>query len=341
MRAFSPARRISLGVSLLALLAVSLPAGAQAVGHRHERPPHVTTGRALRVVGNSAFLTGFINPNGKETSYYFQYGLTTAYTSQTATGMISGVGANVRVGQAITGLQAGALYHYRLVATNAAGTNVGRDRFFGAKGRKLRFVVPKVVTAVYGTPFTFTGFLTGFASPNHRIALQATPYPFLEPLASIGIPGVTDNLGRFAFRLGNLTESSKLRVSTLDPLPIFSSLISLDVAVKVSFHVRSSGHTGLARLYGTVTPAVRGAMVFFQVEQAIRPGLRSEATSRFVTRFVTLTKRGTRKSSRFSMVVKIRRSGRYRAVVKVRRGPLVSGSSTNSFYLRAAPKAKK
>jgi hypothetical protein len=340
MRAFSPTRRISLGLALLAL-AISLPAAAQAVPHRRERPPHVTTGRALRVVGNSAFLTGFINPNGKETSYYFQYGLTTVYTSQTAPATIPGAGANQKVGQTITGLQAGALYHYRLVATSAAGTSLGRDRFFGAKGRKLKFVVPKVVSAVYGSPVIFSGFLTGFASPDHRIALQATPYPFLEPFSSIGIPGVTDRLGRFSFRLGNLTESSKLRVSTLDPLPIFSPLVSLNVAVKVTFHVRSSGRSGLARLYGTVTPAVRGATVFFQVEQAIRPGLRSEATSRFVTRFVTPIKHGTRKSSRFSMIVKIRRSGRYRALVKVRPGPLVSGTSTNSFYLHAAPKVKR
>ena len=104
---------------------------------------------------------------------------------------------------------------------------------------------------------------------------------------------------------------------------------------------RDGERSGLARLYGTVTPAVRGATVFFQVEQAIRPGLRSEATSRFVTRFVTPIKHGTRKSSRFSMIVKIRRSGRYRALVKVRPGPLVSGTSTNSFYLHAAPKVRK
>jgi hypothetical protein len=341
MRAFRGARPILLGLSVLALLASSFPASGQAARHRREKPPHVTTGRALHVVGNSALLTGTVNPNGKETSYFFQYGLTTAYTSQTAPQALTGAGPNQRVSQFVSGLQALGLYHYRLVATNAAGTALGRDRLFAVKGRRLEFVVPKAVSVPYNSPFIFSGFLTGFGSPEHRIALQATPYPFLEGFASIGTPGVTDHLGRFAFRLGNLTSSAKLRLLTVDPLPVFSPIINLNVAVRVSFHVRSSGHSGLARLYGTVTPAVSGATVFFQVEQAIRPGLRSEATTKFATRFATPIKRGSRKFSRFSMVVKIRKSGRYRAFVKVRPGPLVSGASTNSVYLRAAPKGKK
>jgi hypothetical protein len=341
MRAFSPDRRISLGLSVLALMAISLPSIGQAAPRKRERPPHVTTGRAVHVVGNSAVLTGTVSASGKETSYYFQYGLTTAYTTQTPTGTIGPTGAKVKVVQPISGLQAGVPYHYRLVATNAAGTALGRDRVFGAKGHKLRFIVPKTVSAVYGSPFIFSGLLTGFANAEHRIALQATPYPFLEPFANIGIPGVTDRFGRFSFRLANLNSSSKLRLFTFDAVPVFSTPVSLNVSVRVSFRVRSSARTGLARLYGTVTPVVRGATVLFQVEQAVRPGNRSEATSRFVTRFATTIKRGSRKFSRFSMIVRVRRSGRYRAFVRLRAGPLASGASTNSFYLHAVPRARR
>lgn len=339
MRALSPARRVSLGLATLALASVSLPAGAQAARHVRETP-RVITGRALHVVGSSALLTGTVNPNNKPTSYYFQYGPTTTYTSQTFPASIPASPTNVKIAQPVSGLLAGALYHYRLVATNAAGTSVGKDRFFGAKGRKLKFDVPKLVTAVWGTPFTFSGLLTGFGSGSHRIALQATPFPFLESFASIGTPGVTDRFGRFAFRLGNLTTSSKLRLYTIDPRPTYSSVVSLDVAVRVIFHVHASGRTGIARLYGTVTPAIHSATVFFQQEEPIRPTLRHEATSRFVTRFVTNLKHGTLRFARFSMIVKVHRTGWYRAFVKVRPGPVVSGTSTRNYYLRAPRKAK-
>ena len=46
--------------------------------------PTVSTGAAHEVSYGSAVLTGTVNPNGRDTSYYFQYGLTRAYGGQTA-----------------------------------------------------------------------------------------------------------------------------------------------------------------------------------------------------------------------------------------------------------------
>jgi hypothetical protein len=328
-------------LSVLVLALASLAAPIASPARTRVRLPHATTGPAQHVLGNTALLTGAVNPNGRETSWYFQYGLTTAYTSQTPTQTIGPSSTtNQRVGQALSGLQSGSVYHYRLVASNAVGTSLGKDRTFGARGHKLKFVVPKAQTVVYGATAIFSGNLTGFGSPNHRIALQASPFPFLESFTNIGVPGASDALGRFAFRLAHLTASTELRVITLDPLPLFSPITRLNVAVKVDFHVRSSGHNGLVRMYGTVTPAVKGASVFFQVEQAVRPGINSEATTRFVSRYITAVKHGGRTFSRFSMVAKIKKTGRYRAYVKVRPGPLVAGISARTFYLRA-PSRKK
>ena len=102
MRAFSPARRIMLSVSVLALASLAAPIASPA--RTRVRLPHATTGPAQHVIGNTALLTGAVNPNGRETSWYFQYGLTTAYTSQTPTQTIGPSSTtNQRVGQARLG----------------------------------------------------------------------------------------------------------------------------------------------------------------------------------------------------------------------------------------------
>jgi hypothetical protein len=341
MRGFKPGGRLALSASILALTALWAPLGAQAV--RTPKPkglPRVTTGAAQHVLASSALLTASVNPNGHETSYYFQYGLSSAYTSQTPTENAGAGGVRVKVGKQVSGLQPGATYHFRIVATNSQGTTLGTDRVFAAKGNKLKFVIPKPATDVFGSPVVFSGFLSGFGSANHRIALQASPFPFLESFTNIGSPGVTDSSGRFSFRVANLSTSTQLRVVTLDALPVFSPVVTLGVAVKVSFSARSSGQLGLVRLYGTVSPAVSGAKVFFQVLQPVRPG-RSEVSSRYVSQFFTGLKKGGRTFSRFSTVVKIRKGGRYRVFVKVRPGALMSGTSTKTIVLHAAPGRRK
>jgi hypothetical protein len=202
--------------------------------------------------------------------------------------------------------------------------------------QKLKFVVPKPVTDVFGSPVVFSARLSGSGEANHRIELQASPYPFVEPFANIGTPGVTDRLGRFAFRIVNLTANTQLRVVTLDALPIYSRVVIVDVAVRVSFSARSSGSDGLVRLYGTVMPAVEGAKVYFQLLQPVRPRT-NEESRRYVSQFVTPLKLGSQKFSSFSLVVKLHKSGRYRVFVKAPRGPVVSGFSARSLVLHAPP----
>jgi hypothetical protein len=202
--------------------------------------------------------------------------------------------------------------------------------------QQLKFVIPKPVSDVFGSPVVFSGSLSGIGEANHGIALQASLYPFLEPFASIGTAGVTDGLGRFSFRIANLTTNTQLRVVTVDALPIYSRVVILDVAVRVSFSVRSGGRAGLVQLYGTVTPAVKGANVYFQVLQRVRSP-KNDVSTRYVSQFVAPVKYESEKFSRFSIVVKVRKGGRYRAFVKVYPGPVVSGFSARTIVLHGAP----
>jgi hypothetical protein len=325
---------------VVALAALALPATASAVAKIPK--PTVNTGVATHVLGTSALLTAQINPRSQETSYYFRYGPTIAYGSQTPTLPVGNGAVQVRVGQPIGPLQAGTTYHFRVVAvstTTGAVLNEGRDRAFVTKGVTLAFSVSRTMQATYGSPFILSGGLTGLGAANHKVTLQASPYPFLEPFTPIGLPGTTNGAGSFSFRVANLAAATQFRLATLDALPIYSPVITVTVRVRVVLHVRSSGQPGLVRLYGTITPAAVGARVAFQVQKAVRPGA-SEVTTRYVTQFSTIAKKGPSNSSRFSMVTTIRHGGRYRAYVKMPKGPLASGPSLASIVLRAA-KGKK
>lgn len=94
--------------------------------------PEVETGGATAVKATSATIEGTVDPEGSATSYYFEYGTTTAYgTKVPLSPKAVGSGFNtVAVSQALTGLAQGTTYHYRLVATNAAGTETGFDQTF-------------------------------------------------------------------------------------------------------------------------------------------------------------------------------------------------------------------
>ena len=92
-------------------------------------PPVVTTNPATNVTTSSARLNGSLDPHGLTTTVYFQWGTTTSYghntPKQTQTGnTYRNITAN------ISGLSASHLYHFRIVATNSAGTRMGSDRTF-------------------------------------------------------------------------------------------------------------------------------------------------------------------------------------------------------------------
>jgi hypothetical protein len=113
-------------------------------------PPVVTTNPATLIASFSSTLNGSVNPHGLTTTVYFQYGTTTSYghttANQTKTGnTYQNVSAN------INGLTASTRYHFRIVATNSAGTVYGGDRTF-------------TTLSPTGPPVAFTNLATNVAS---------------------------------------------------------------------------------------------------------------------------------------------------------------------------------
>lgn len=94
--------------------------------------PVVTTSQARNVTSLSATIGGTVNPNGLNTTYYFEYGLNPAYGSKSpATSQSAGSGTSpLPVTTSIGGLKANTTYYYRLVAVNGAGASNGMNMTF-------------------------------------------------------------------------------------------------------------------------------------------------------------------------------------------------------------------
>ena len=93
--------------------------------------PIPVTAPATSISATGATLNGRVNANGFSTVVSFDYGPTTAYgTSVTSTpNPVTGSSATA-VSAAITGLNPGTTYHFRVNGTNSQGTTNGGDQTF-------------------------------------------------------------------------------------------------------------------------------------------------------------------------------------------------------------------
>ena len=96
-------------------------------------PPAVATGEPNGVTSSGASLNGTVAAKALETTYHFEYGTSTKYGSRVPLSEEAKAGSGrtrVPVSQSVTGLEASTVYHYRIVATNSAGTSYGEDETF-------------------------------------------------------------------------------------------------------------------------------------------------------------------------------------------------------------------
>ena len=316
----SSSRRLALAGALLAGAVLALALGSQAATSAPTpKPPLVNTGGFPQVSTTSATLKGGVNPHGAETSYAFQYGTTTGYGAQTAPVAVGSGTTEVKVTQTITGLQSGTLYHYRLVATNAAGTTNGGDATFTTKKIPLTFKIAATPNpSVFGSSFSVTGVLSGTGAAGQQIALQAAPFPYLGGFKSTGATAVTDAGGNFSIRVANALLNTQFRVITMGVPVVKSGAVIERVAVRVSLHLRSTGRPGFVRMDGVVEPAVAGSSVGFQLLRSGHPPLSVAGTK---------VRHASASASRFSCVVRVRRGGLYRAYVQVDNGRQISNHS--------------
>jgi hypothetical protein len=121
-------------------------------------PPQVGSETAGFVNETSAVIEAEVNPEGLPTTYQVQYGSSTAYGSTSPAGTVGPFATAQGTVTALTGFAAATTYHYRLQATNAAGTSYGQDATLTTTGTLAStftgFSVPTVTPTVMA-PFNF------------------------------------------------------------------------------------------------------------------------------------------------------------------------------------------
>ncbi len=182
---------MTFGVLAGALL-LGAPAGAQAAG-----PPAVVTGGVLSEVpgvapSTTATVGGEVNPESLDSHYYVQYGTgTEEYTQSTPAppGIDAGSGETpVVLGSeggppdiSLEGLTPGAIYHYRLVASNEDGTTYGNPETVAVPPAPL--VGPARVSEITQSTATITtsvnpeGLHTLYKLDVGTSTAYGTPYP--------------------------------------------------------------------------------------------------------------------------------------------------------------------
>jgi hypothetical protein len=124
--------------------------------------PTATTGPATAIGATTATVTGSVVPGGQATSWYVQYGTSTSYGSQTAKANAGSGAATVNITSNLSSLKPGSTYHYRVVASNSAGTAHGSDAVF------TTLTPPGATTAAATGIGTTTATLNGTVDPNSR-----------------------------------------------------------------------------------------------------------------------------------------------------------------------------
>ena len=122
--------------------------------------PDVTTGAASGISASSATLNATVDPNGRATTYYFEYGTSTSYGTQTSSRSAGSATSAQSENVTISGLTAGHTYHFRVVAQSDAGSATGKDSTFTTSS------APAVATGDAASVAPTSATLKGSVTPN-------------------------------------------------------------------------------------------------------------------------------------------------------------------------------
>lgn len=185
IRNLSPALKSTAAVLLV--FAFMLSAGAESVVSASTLPPTVHTGHVSSVLPNSAEVTGTVNPNGASTTWYFEYGLSTAttFTSKTPLKSVGSGTTDISVLASLDGLAPATSYRYRMVATNSVGTTDGGVGIFNTSA------APAVITGAASHLTASSATLNGIVNPE---ALATSWYFAYGTSTKYGLKTTTENL---------------------------------------------------------------------------------------------------------------------------------------------------
>jgi hypothetical protein len=143
--------------------------------------PGVGGESAASIGSGSVALDARVNPEESATSYYFEYGTSSAYGSRTSEASV-GLGAEAVAAPAhVDGLTPGTEYHFRIVAVNEAGTARGADMVFrtlpeAVLGLPDERVFERVTPAEDENADVYIPRTYGYELPNSEGVFTARPF---------------------------------------------------------------------------------------------------------------------------------------------------------------------
>jgi hypothetical protein len=291
------------------------------------RPPAISSQRARDIAPTTANATATINANGSATTYRIEYGTSTRYGSETAPVQATGTG-NSSVTVTLSGLRPYTRYHWRFVATNAAGTTRGTDRSF----RTAR--LPSAVslglsrkTVPYGGDVRLGGRVSGAGVSGLTVELQEErEQGFVEAGTAR-----TGRDGGYLFTIPQLYATTRYRVVTRTQVVATSPVVTARSRVTAGLRVRHFARKR-ARLEGSVLPAVTGTVVL----QLYRPGAGWKRV-----RTTTLTPADEVRSRYRFTVRRLKRTARRFRVIATPEPGTFARDWTRSVVVNARPKKKR
>ena len=224
--------------------------------------PTATTGNATALTQTSAKLNGTVKPNNENTTYHFEFGTTTAYGTLTPeAGPVNAGSGTTAVAADVGSLAPGTVYHYRLVATNPAGSVGGKDRTFTTRPA-VSLNASKTV-GHFDENITLAGQVFGTSVAGLTVTLQENPYPFSgwDDVATT----TTDAAGKYQFVRALKTNTAWRVVAGTKPPGTSNTALVLQqdsVTMKASTTRPKRGHSVL--FTGFAKPARFGFPVYIQ-----------------------------------------------------------------------------
>jgi hypothetical protein len=220
-------------------------------------PPLVSDQRARDVRSDSANLTASVNPNGADTTYVIEWGRSTGYGNRTAATVVGSGRTAVAVTARLTGLRPYTRYHWRTVATNAAGVTRGRNRSFRTLRRPSSVSIGlSRRTVPWGGSTRIGGRASGAGVAGMPLVLQHQRFPLDQGFTQVDTTR-TGGDGGYLFTIPELWTTTRYRVVTQTQVSVTSPVVTARSAVEVGARAR---HRTRMRAWveGSVLPGVHG-----------------------------------------------------------------------------------